>query len=193
MVDLDNIRNFTTDKPPGWTLFGTPREFEELPPTHRAQIRFLNKEAIDYIYQFSGRSFNLVSGDLWDPFAKGNFRAVEKFYDFTNFKESWQHLKKWLYQRGIPFSTWVFVLPNGICGPMLTTWKMVVRYSRDLFLIDDVMVFDRTLNWCLFFFHENELFFGKDPAGYDPAEDLKRMEALNERKRKYPQFKHPYL
>ena len=193
MVDLDNIRNFTVPRPDTSTWFLTAREFDALPETHKDQILFLDKVASDYIYSFTGPSFNLVSGDLWDPFAKGNFKHVEEFTDFTNHPESWQHLKKWLYQRGIPFSTWVFVLPNGIGGPILTTWKMVVRYSRDLFIMDDLMVFDRSLNWCLFFFHEDRLFFGKDPAGYDTTEDDRRMEALNERKKKYPQFKHPYL
>jgi len=72
------------------------------------------------------------------------------------------------------------------------TWKMLIKYSDCLFIMDDVMVFDNTLNWCLFFFHEDKMFFGKDNI-YDPTEDLKRMEELNERKRKYPDFKHPYL
>lgn len=192
MIDLENIRSFTTGKPDSWSLLGTPDDFEALPPTHKEQIRFLDKAATDYIYQFSGPSANLLSGDVWNPFAKGNFKQVEKFTDFIQCEESRQQLKKWLYRLGIPFSTEVFVLPNGDRQPMLTTWKMVIRYSADLFTIFDIMVFDRTQQWCLFFFHENELFFGKEPF-YDPTEAEARMQALNERKKKFPQFKHPYL
>jgi len=191
MVDLNNIKNFTVDRPEGWTLFGSAKEFDSLPETHREQILFLDKTASKYIYDFSADA-HLMTGGLWDPFAKGNFKQVEKFYDFARTAESNQRLKKWLYNRGIAFGTWVFVLLNGNEGPMLMTWKMLIKYSDNLFIMDDVLVFDHTLNWCLFFFHEDQIFFGKDNI-YDPAEDLKRMEELNERKKKHPQFKHPYL
>ena len=191
MIDLNNIKNFTVDRPEGWTLFGNAKEFDSLPGTHREQILFLDKTASKYIYDFSTDA-HLTTGGLWDPFAKGNFKEVEEFSDFARTAESKQRLKKWLFNRGISFRTWVFVLLNGNEGPMLMTWKMLIKYSDSLFLIDDVMVFDSTLNWCLFFFHEDKIFFGKGNI-YDPTEDFKRMEELNERKRKYPQFKHPYL
>lgn len=192
MIDLDTIKQFTVPRPETWSLFGTAKEFDALPGTHKEQILFLDPAASNYLYSFSGPAANLMTGDLWDPFAKGNFQIREEFTDFRRNEESSQHLKKWLYQRGIPFATWVFVLPNGSNEPVLTTWKIVVKYAPDLFLADDVMVFDRTLNWCLFFFHEDKLFFGKDNC-YDPAEEEQRMKALNERKQKYPQFPHPYL
>ena len=101
-------------------------------------------------------------------------------------------LKKWLYKRGISFGTWVFVLENSNDQAILTTWKMVVKYSSELFIMPDMMVFDRTLNWCLFYFHEGKLFFGKDNI-YDATDDYKTMEEHNERKKNFPQFKHPYL
>jgi hypothetical protein len=190
MVDLSNIRQFTIDRPDSWTLFGSPEDFDSFPEPHKAQILFLDKPAAKFIYEFSA-SAKLVTGDIWQPFVKGNFKKVERFSDFSDTAESKQELKKWLFHRGIAFQTWVFVLPNYNDYPILTTWKMVIKYSGSLFFSDDVTIFDTSLNWCLFFFHEDELFFGKDNI-YDPTEDYQKMEALNEVKKKYPQFKFPY-
>jgi hypothetical protein len=192
MIDLNNIRNFTVARPEGLTVFGNAKDFDALPETHKEQLLFLNKSASTYLFSFTGPAANLLTGGSWDPFAKGNFKSVEEFSGLSNTAESNQNLKKWLYRRGIAFKTWVFVLFEGYDDPILMTWKMVVKYSDIIIFGEDVMVFDSSLNWCLFYFHENQLFFGKDNR-YDPTENDQRMQALNERKKKYPQFKHPYL
>jgi len=72
------------------------------------------------------------------------------------------------------------------------TWKMVLKYAHDLFAIGDTLVFDQTLNWCLFNYHEGQLSYGKD-AMYDPTAVDTYMKELNERKKKFPQFKHPFM
>lgn len=190
MVDLLNIRHYTTARPAGWTLLGTEAEFDALPPTHQAQVLFLDPQASAYIHQFLDAA-GLVTGGLWEPFAQGNFRDVATFSDFRRTDESRQALKKWLYRRGLPFGTWVFVLSNND-HPLLMTWKMLIKYADRMFTIDDVVVFDPTQLWCLVFFHEDQLFFGKDKV-YDPAGDEARMRALNEKKRRFPHFRHPYL
>jgi hypothetical protein len=69
---------------------------------------------------------------------------------------------------------------------------MLLRFSPFIFYGDDVAVFDRSINWCLFYYHENDMFFGKDRK-YDAGENERMMAELNERKKKYPQFRHPYL
>lgn len=191
MVDLDNIKSFTVNRPESSTLFGTAKEFDDLPASHQAQILFLNKEASEYIWNFSSAA-HLITGGHWAPFEKGNFKEVDEFSDFSYKRDNNQALKKWLYKRGIPFSTWVFVLENSNDQAVLTTWKMIVKYSSELFIMPDMMVFDRTLNWCLFYFHEDKLFFGRDNI-YDATDDHKTMEELNERKKNFPRFKHPYL
>jgi hypothetical protein len=190
MVDIDSIRKFTIDRPDNWTLFGGVEDFDKLPETHKLQILFLDKTASKFIYEFSS-SAKLVTGEICEPFAKDNFKTVNSFSIFSDPDESRQDLKKWLFNRGIPFHTWVFVLPNYNDYPILTTWKMVVKYSGDIFFSDDVTIFDATLNWCLFYFHHDKIVFGKDNI-YDPTEDYKKMEAINEIKRKYPHFKFPY-
>jgi hypothetical protein len=101
-------------------------------------------------------------------------------------------MKKWLYNRGLAFQSEVFVLSNSKDQAMFTNWKMVLRYAQDIFGFDDTAVFDHTMEWCLFYYHEDQMFFGKGRF-YDPAEEEEKMKALNERKARYPQFRHPYL
>ena len=191
-VDLENIRKFIVNRPEGVTAFGNAGHFDALPETHREQILFLDKTARKYLFSFTGESANLYTGHESDPFAKGNFRFVEKLDNLVLTPEGEQELKKWLFKRSLPFRTWVFVLFEGFDDAILMTWKMVVKYSGLIFFSEDVMVFDKTLNWCLFYFHENEIFFGRENR-YDPTENERAMQALNERKKKFPQFKHPFL
>lgn len=191
MIDLENIKNFAVPRPDGWTIFGNAAQFDALPEATKDQVFFLSPEATDYLFDYI-HIVQLITGGGWDPFAKGNFKTVETFHAFYGENKSRELLKKWLYHRGLPFSTMVFLLQNSNEPAILTSWKMILRYAPFIFPGDDVLVFDKTLNWCLFYYHENELFFGKDNV-YDPAEDEKKMEALNERKKKFPQFRHPYL
>ena len=190
MIDLENIENFAIPRPDGWTIFGNAAQFDALPEATKDQVFFLSQEATDYLFDYV-HIVQLITGGGWDPFAKGNFKTVETFHAFYGDEEGRQLLKKWLYRRGLPFSNRVFLLQNSNESAILTTWKMLLRYAPFIFPGDDVLVFDKTLNWCLFYYHENKLFFGKDNV-YDSSEDEKKMEALNERKKKFPQFRHPY-
>jgi hypothetical protein len=190
MIDINNIRNFNIPRPDP-NFIGTAKEFDDLPETHKEQILFLDKAAEKYIFEFVS-SAHLITGGFWDPFAKGNFKNVEEFDRFYGIQASKQELKKWLFNRGIAFPTWVFVLMGANQPPMLMTWKMMVKYVEHIFFGDDVVVFDKTLNWCLVYFHENQMFFGKDKT-FDPSEDEQIMQELNDRKKKYPRFKHPFL
>lgn len=191
MIDMDNIRNYTTDLQ-GWSAFGNKEEFKSLPETHQHQILFLDQTATKYLWSFTGPSANLFTGGEWDPFAKNNFKKVEECHHLGNYSESNRLLKKWLYQRGISFDTWIFVLFEMYDQAVLMTWKMLIKYCSDIFFFEDVVAFDRTLNWAMFYFHENQLFFGRDNQ-YDPTENEQMMQALNERKKNFPQFRHPYL
>ncbi|MBO9659699.1 MAG: hypothetical protein J7527_12835, partial [Chitinophagaceae bacterium] len=170
MVDLSNILNFTVPVPEDWTAFGNAAEFEALPVETKDQVHFLNKEGTGYLFDLI-HSAGLITGGGWAPFEKGNFKSVEKTYGFSTTDEGRQALKKWLYQRGIPFAAEVFLLEESNHA-IVTTWKMIIRYSPFIFPGGDVVVFDRTLNWCLFYFHEDEFFFGRDRQ-YDPSADDK--------------------
>jgi hypothetical protein len=190
MVELSNILQFTVPVPEDWTAFGNAAEFATLPDETKDQVYFLNSEATDYLFDLI-HSAALVTGGGWDPFAKGNFKNVEQSNGFPTDDEGRQAMKKWLYHRGIPFSDQVFLLEQSRHA-IATTWKMLIRYSPFIFPGGDVVVFDRTLNWCLFYYHENEFFFGRNRQ-YDSSADEIRMQELNERKKKFPGFRHPYL
>lgn len=190
MFDLQNIKNYTIQRPEGWTLFGHAGMFDALPDVHQQQVFFLAQEAGKYLYDFLDAA-HIITGEGRDPFAKGNFKIVERIDDFSETEESRHHLKKWLYQRGIPFSTKVYVLPGFNDHPFITTWKMVVRYAPELLCDDDIVIFDATLNWCLYFYHENYLSFGKYNI-YDATDELKKMEEFYEKRKQYPQLRPPF-
>ena len=187
---IDSIRRYSVARPGGWTIFGNAEQFDSLPQETKDQVVFLNADASRFVSDYFEIA-RLMTGGGWDPFAGGNFKSVDRFNGFYHGEESRQLLKKWLYHRGLPFSAWVFILQNSH-EVIMTTWKMVIRYSAYIFYGDDVAVFDRTLNWCLFYYHDDVMFFGKDRV-VDTAEDERMMMELNERKRKYPQFRHPFL
>ena len=191
MVNLNNIKEHSVDRPNNLTMFGGPEDFDKIPNIHKEQLLFLDKEATKFIYEYCSSAKLIADDDFWQPFSKGNFKTTEEYSNFLDTEESKQELKKWLFNRGIEFQNWIFILPNYNDYPILTTWKMVIKYSNDLFNNDDLTIFDRTLNWCMFYFHPGKLFFGKDNI-YDPTHDYNRMEVLNDVKKKYPQFKFPY-
>lgn len=191
LIDLSNIKNFSIPPPANGTIFGSATDFYALPETHKAQILFLDKAAEKYLYEFIEHA-GLLTGSGWDPFKEGNFKTVEQYEQAGDLQTNLPLLKKWLYNRGIPFRNWVFVLCDTRSQPLLMTWKMVLKYASDLFLIGDTLVFDQTLNWCLFSYHEGQLFYGKD-AIFDSTANDAYMKKLNDRKKNFPQFKHPFL
>ena len=70
---------------------------------------------------------------------------------------------------------------------------MVVKYSLDIFRgISYIVIFDKTNNWCLFYFHEEHLFFGKNNE-FDPEIGYQHVKELKERKKQFPGFKHPLI
>lgn len=190
MIDLEEIGSCVMPRPEGETIFGSAQEFDSLPAATRDQISFLNREATDYLI-FLAQGSRLITGGAWDPFAEKNYKTIEVFEDFRNTDESLQHLNKWLYQRALPFSGRVFLLQDNDPA-VFCTWKMIIRCASLIFPFGDVAVFDRTLNWCLFYYHGDRMFFGRDRT-YDPSKGEKMMEELNERKRRFPSFRHPYL
>jgi len=54
---------------------------------------------------------------MWEPFEKKNFKYIEKI----SIGEEEQKIKKWLFNRGIAFPKWVYVLPNYGNGPLMMT------------------------------------------------------------------------
>lgn len=185
-MNINTIANHQIDRPPHRTPIGSPEEFDALSPEFKDQIKFLNEEAGTFLYQYIDAA-KFVTGRLWNPFDQNNFKTIEKYTDFEDDKQ----LKKWLYHRGIPFSKWVFLLPNYGEPPMMLTWKMVIKQADRIFFSDDIVLFDETNQWCILYWHEEELFFGKTYA-FSEEQGYKEMEELDARAKQYPGFKNPY-
>ncbi len=96
------------------------------------------------------------------------FKHTEKFIIQSNNEKE---LKKWLFNRGIPFSNLVFLVYSRTEAVALT-WKMILKYWDGVFL-HDTMIWDRTVNWCLFYDHNDVITFGRDRIYNGEAEQMK--------------------
>jgi len=67
---------------------------------------------------------------------------------------------------------------------------MVIKNCETLFFADDVVIFDESNQWCLSYWHEEHIFFGKINTT-DPDLGYKDVEKMNELESKYPGYKHP--
>jgi|GEM_PF-4444158 len=86
------------------------------------------------------------------------FRDVEQFSFGENMESQ---VKKWLYQRGLPFDSKVLIPFQPDWGLVLT-WKMLIHYSPQLFFGYDLTVWDKTINWGLYFHHDDIFHYGKN-------------------------------
>lgn len=185
MIDFSNIKEHTIKRPNDWTCLGSPEEFDDLSPEFKDQILFLNEDASNFLYKYFKAS-KLHTGPIWKPFEKKNFKFIEQI----SLDEEEAKIKKWLYKRGIPFSKWVYVLPNYGNGTLTMTWKMVIKKFAQLFFSDDIVIFDETNQWCLTYWHEDEMFFGKINIT-SPEIGYNEVAEMNEKEKKYPGYKHP--
>jgi hypothetical protein len=169
MVTLDNIETFTiplADHGAKW-IFETNNK--ELPPAeHLDQIFPLTKEASRFLWDFESK----IRINSFYPDVKRYFRDVDKF-SFGENAES--EVKKWLYQRGVPFKGKVFVSLQPDSGLVLT-WKMIIHYSADIFF-QDLTVWDKTINWGLYFDHNDVFSFGRNRI-YDGQEEQMKLNEL---------------
>ena len=143
----------------------TEKEYDCLPEQHLNELKPLDKVGAEFLANFL--SDCKVHNEL--PFKNGIFRNLDKVKILEN-KE--KEITKWLYQRAIPFDKEVFLSWNGNNG-MITKWKFVVKYWNSIFYggADDLTVFDKSLEWTLFFFHEDEIHFGTN-KNYEPIAEF---------------------
>jgi hypothetical protein len=79
-------------------------------------------------------------------------------------------IRDWLYSLGIPFQTPVVVSDHNV---MLSTWKTVVRFFETWEWMHDILVFDETLQWSLFFDHEDWIHFhSRNPQSTTASDQL---------------------
>lgn len=135
-----------------WRL--TEEKYDLLSEQHITELKPLDKTGAKFLadYLSNCRTHNQI------PFKNELFQNLDrkKILD-GNEKE----ITKWLYQRGISFDKEVYLSWDEQNG-MITKWKFVVKYWNLLFYggSDDLTVFDKSIEWALLFFHENEIYFG---------------------------------
>ena len=151
MADFDLKWRFTEEK------------YDVLPAIHLNQITPLNEEAANYLDQYI-RSVELHADQ---PFKKNLFKTIEHInVSDGNEKE----IKKWLYQRGLPFEKKVFLSWNRKNGAIVP-WKILIKYFDSFYYpgSDDLTVIDESLNWAIVFAHWDTIYFGTN-------ENFKRTE-----------------
>ncbi len=141
----------------------TDRNYEKLSEEHLNQLKPLDKQASNYLWDYISQT-NLHKDT---PFKKGLFRTIDK----AKILEGNEKLvKKWLYQRGIPFDKNVYLSwqPN---DAMIVPWKILIKYFDSFYYgtCDDLTVIDQSLNWALLFYHEDEIYFGTN-KNFKPSE-----------------------
>ncbi|MDR3678431.1 MAG: DUF2947 family protein [Flavipsychrobacter sp.] len=131
-----------------------------------------SKEHQDQIFPLTKEAANF----LWDHEVKIGIICSEKFFKnisaFDGGSSGQQTIKKYLYNLGIPFSQKVFIAQQPDTAFVLT-WKMVIKYSHNLFFAHDQIVWDRTLNWQLEFHHDGLFTFGRDFI-YDGQSEMQK-------------------
>jgi len=92
--------------------------------------------------------------------------------------ENGKEIKKWLYQRGLPFEKLVF-LSLQPTEAMIVPWKLLIKYFNSFYYStsDDLTVMDQGLNWALLFYHEDEIYFGTN-KGFKPSETFENIDFI---------------
>jgi hypothetical protein len=158
----------------------SPEEASSISQEHKDQIFFLNDKASEFIGNYI-ESSKMITGPVWKPFNERYFKIIEEF-DVTENCE--KEIKKWLHNKAIPFDKIVYIEGDRSGQSIALTWKMVIKYWEGLFFSDDIIIFDETLNWGLFYFHEDKLFFGNEKI-YNKEFEYQKTIELNELKTKF--------
>lgn len=145
VTDLDNFRL-------NWRF--TDEKYDKLPKIHLDQLQPLNQKGANFLWNFISNSGLHENA----PFKKNFFSTIDKA-KFCEGNET--EIKKWLYERGIPFDKEVFLSWQPDDG-MIVTWKVLIKYFDSFYYggSDDLTVIDESLNWALLFYHEDEIYFG---------------------------------
>ena len=163
LINRADLNGVHQPLPNQWTLFGSPQKFIEMPLVDRERILFLDALSTESIYGAVNRQ-NLLYGDDGfgnTPFVGGCYKRVEQYRH-----QGKDDLKKWLYQRSVPFTATAFILPVFAAQDepaILTTWKIIVKYAPELFSGDNIVVVGETTDWCLYYHHDGILTFAREP------------------------------
>jgi hypothetical protein len=153
-ITLENIHTFSIpleEHPLKWKF---EEDDKKLSAEFEDQIIPLTSEASKFLWNFEStqRYLNSIS-------------AVGKYFneqnEFSFGENDSQKVKKWLFERGIPFDQKVFWVTQPEWGFILT-WKMIIKFSDELFFGTNELIWDKTLNWALIYDHNDVFYFGKN-------------------------------
>nr|NQU91175.1 DUF2947 family protein [Bacteroidota bacterium] len=140
------------DFPLNWRF--TDEKYNLLPDDHLGELKPLDREASNYLDDF------IIKSTLLDqhPFKNAFFRTSDNARIIGGDEKE---IKKWLFQRALPFDKTVYLSWDSETS-MKTKWKYVVKYWDSFFYeaTDDLIVFDDSLEWALYFYHEGEIYWG---------------------------------
>ena len=143
---------------------------DKLPrPEYLDQIFPLNASASSFLWKYS----DLIKLGRYAPDSGRYFRSHKRLV-FGNGME--RDVKKWLFQCGVPFDTPVFI-PFQPDVAFAMTWKMLIRYSADLFFGHDLVVWDASTNWALYYDHNDVFYFAWDRI-YDGEQEKLDLDEL---------------
>lgn len=161
MIDLTKLKGTKQFQGDSWFYF-PPKEYEALSDEHKDQLFYLDKDSTELVYN-TVHNFDILCGDDdWGnkPFSAGCYEEVIKIEKWSGDEE----LKKWLYNRGVPFKSEVLIVPifgtEDACV-LLSTWKMIAKYADNFFCSDNIIVADPELKWCLHYHHDEIIHFAK--------------------------------
>lgn len=141
-ITLDNLDQFSVDfdsSPISWWF--RDNKGSSLPTIHKSQIEILENAAARYLWDFE---MYVNDKPLRDVTKLELFFRKVKHHEPSDDKP----LKKWLYETGIPFQQNVYMSLQPDTGFVLT-WKMLIRYSANIFFGQEFSVWDKSLNWLL--------------------------------------------
>tara|TARA_R110002072_G_scaffold302301_1_gene484650 strand:+ start:54 stop:569 length:516 start_codon:yes stop_codon:yes gene_type:complete len=132
----------------------TEEKYDLLPEEHIAELKPLDGSGAQFLADYLENC--LIHSN--EPFKNGLFRNL---YEIVILENREKEIKKWLYQRAIPFDKKVYLSWDGQNG-MITKWKFVVKYWDSFYYpsSDDLTVFDQSLEWAVLFAHYDVIFFG---------------------------------
>ena len=152
--------------------FTDPR-YDVLPPIHLGQVKPLAPaDALRLWNVILHADFHRAV-----PFTERYFRSVvsTRIKDSNSSEAEDRGVRRWLYQRGIPFRhrVWLSYQPE---LAIETTWKMLVKYWTAFYypMSDDLTVIDGSFTWALLSHHEEKVFFGSNGAVAAPRDAADR-------------------
>lgn len=134
-------------------------EYSPLHTNHAAQIGLLVPKAAKQVDDWATAAIPVG----WPDSVTGSFPFEEQ----RNIRDGWDNpveraaVRKWLFDRGVPFCRTVYLLYDRNMV-VRTTWRLVVRYW-DAFAWSvgiAMYVIDHTLQWTCCFHHEDVIVFG---------------------------------